>query len=116
MVIEYKVIAVIEFASVIGFVVVIEFIEFTECILFMRDAVIDGERRGGTGAGGLTLLHTQCHCQAANEFSNSNILISNMPFTDSPITRFTISIAAGRTSSSAIVWGSMHYAILIATL
>jgi len=31
---------------------------------------------------------------------------------DSPIIRFTISSAAGRMSSSSIVWGSLHFAIL----
>jgi hypothetical protein len=35
---------------------------------------------------------------------------------DSPIIMFTISTAAGRMSSSAIVWGFLHFAILCATL
>jgi hypothetical protein len=35
---------------------------------------------------------------------------------DSPIIMVTISTAAGRMSSSAIVWGFFHFAILCATL
>ena len=46
----------------------------------MCDAVIDGERGGGAGDMGLTLLHMRCHCQDANEVSNSDILISDVSF------------------------------------
>jgi hypothetical protein len=35
---------------------------------------------------------------------------------DSPIILFTISTAAGRMSSSAIVWGFLHFAIACAAL
>jgi hypothetical protein len=35
---------------------------------------------------------------------------------DSPIITFTIFTVAGRMSSSAIIWGFLHFAILCATL
>src|SRR6218665_1952305 len=39
-----------------------------------------GNRGAGPGGMGLTPLHTYCHCQYANEVSNSDILILNMSF------------------------------------
>src|SRR6218665_1037257 len=93
MVIECKITMVIKFNADTEFIMVNEFIVFTECILFMCDVVIDGERWSPAGHGVNPSPHTtpMSRCKLSFKFCHPNfkcgiliwyfvILISCMSF------------------------------------